>query len=123
MKLAGFYVVAIGLLLNGWSAWTEGTVLFRPKNAEAYVAMRGGANEGSFYTYVISNLAVGALFLLAGVVVTWALFFSRNSATRAKALQSVNTTLVRGPRIPTWFFWSVIMFVVGVFVYACASMR
>jgi hypothetical protein len=123
VKLAGFYVVAIGLLLNGWSAWTEGTVLLRPKNAEAYVAMRGGANEGSFYTYVISNLAIGSLFLLAGVVVTWAVFFSRNSATKAKVLERVNRPLVRGPRIPTWFFWSAIIFVVGVFVYACASMR
>ena len=123
VKLAGFYLVAIGLLLNGWSTWTEGTVLLRPKNAEAYVAMRGGANEGSFYTYVVSNLAVGALFLLASVVVTWAVFFSRNSATKAKVLESVNTPLVRGPRVPTWFFWSAIMFVVGVFVYAFASMR
>lgn len=123
VKLAGFYVVAIGLLLNGWSTWTEGTVLLRPKNAEAYVAMRGGANEGSFYTYVFSNLAIGSLLLLAGVVVTWAVFFSRNSATKAKVLESVNRPLVRGPRIPTWFFWSAIMFVVGVFVHACASMR
>jgi|GEM_PF-2044603 len=123
VKLAGFYLVAIGLLLNGWSTWTEGTVLLRPKNAEAYVAMRGGANEGSFYTYVVSNLAVGALFLLASVVVTWAVFFSLNSATKAKVLESVNTPLVRGRRVPTWFFWSAIMFVVGVFVYAFASMR
>jgi hypothetical protein len=123
VKLAGFYLVAIGLLFNGWNTWTEGTVLLRPKNAEAYVAMRGGANEGSFYTYVISNLAIGSLLLLAGVVVTWAVFFSRNSATKAKVLESVNRPLVRGPRIPTWFFWSAIIFVVGVFVYACASMR
>jgi hypothetical protein len=123
VKLAGFYLVAIGLLFNGWNTWTEGTVLLRPKNAEAYVAMRGGANEGSFYTYVISNLAIGSLLLLAGVVVTWAVFFSRNSAARAKALEGVNTPLVRGPRIPTCFFWSAIMFVAGVFVYAFASMR
>lgn len=44
-------------------------------------AMRGGANEGSFYTYVVGNLAVGALLLLAGFVVTWAAFFSRNFGT------------------------------------------
>ena len=105
VKLAGLYLMAIGLLFNGWNTWTEGSALIRPKNADAYVAMRGRANEGSFYTYVVSNLAVGALLLLAGFLVTWAVFFSRNSATKAKVLECVNTPLIRGPRIPTWFSW------------------
>ena len=123
MKLAGFYLMAIGLLFHGWNTWTEGTVLIRPKNAEAYVAMRGGANEGSFYTYVIGNLAVGALFLLGGFVVTWAIFFSRNSATKVKVLECVNTPLVRGPRIPTWLFWGAILLFVGMLAYAFTSIR
>ena len=121
VKLAGFYLMAIGLLFNGWDTWTEGTVLIRPKNAEAYVAMRGGANEGSFYTYVVSNLAVSALLLLAGFAVTWAIFFSQNCATKAKVLECVNTPLVRGPRIPTWFFWGTFTLIVGILAYAFTS--
>ncbi|MHC6050363.1 hypothetical protein ACYT84_01100 [Ralstonia solanacearum] len=123
VKLAGFYLMAIGLIFHGWDIWTEGTVLIRPKNGDAYVAMRGGASEGAFYTYVISNLAVGALLLLAGLVVTWVAFFPQNSATKAKVLECVNTPLIRGPRIPTWLFWGAIMFVVGILAYAFTSIR
>ena len=121
--LAGSYLLAIGLLFHGWDAWTEGSVLIRPKNAEAYIAIRGGANEGSFYTYVVSNLAGGALFLLAGLVLTWVAFFSRNFANKAKMLECVNTPLIRGPRIPTWLFWGAIMFVVGILAHAFTSVR
>ncbi|MFV8550914.1 hypothetical protein ACNRD9_22775, partial [Ralstonia pseudosolanacearum] len=63
-------------------------------------------------------LAVGALLLLAGFAVTWAIFFSQNSATKAKVLECVNTPLVRGPRIPTWFFWAAITLIVGILAYA-----
>lgn len=123
VKLVGFYLIAIGLLFHGWNTWMDGTVIIRPKNAEAYVAMRGSANEGSFYTYVVSILAAGGLLLLAGLVVTWAVFFSRDSETKAKVLECVNKPQVRGPRIPTWFFRGAIMFAVGMLVYAFTSMR
>lgn len=62
--------------------------------------MRGGANEGSFYTYVVSNLAVGALLLLAGLVVTWAAFFSPNSGTKGQGAGMREHTADKGPTYP-----------------------
>lgn len=119
--LTAGYLLSVGILFDAWRTWLEGSTLIYVKavHGTSYIASRGGPNEHAFYARVYGNTAVGVMFLLASLVITWVLAFPRSAAHRDTLIEMMNTpTKATGPRVPTWLFWAVITCFTGWLLYA-----
>ncbi|MFS2106791.1 hypothetical protein [Ralstonia sp. Ralssp135] len=123
--LVCIFLLGAALLVHGLESWTDGSVRLKGKVGETFIATRGGSNAGSFYLYVLSVLSGGVASLLAGLVLAWRAFLSRDLVSKAKALTYLNTPIRENHRvpIPTWLFWALVAVVLGIFAYAFIHMR
>lgn len=94
-------------------------IYVRAVHGTSYIASRGGPNEHAFYVDVYGKTAVGVMFLLASLVITWVLAFPRSAAHRDTLVEMMNTpNKATSPRVATWLFWAVITSFAGWLLYA-----
>ena len=120
------YAFSFGLLmfgfviaLEGWRGWSEGSVIVYLKGRSPFVAIPVGNTESWFYVFTIGFIVAGILSCALAAWLAWLIAFS-SSVKKHRVITELSYPLGSrfSPKIPTWSFWAVIVFMISAFIYA-----